>query len=247
MEFAGRTAIVTGAGSGMGLLTAQCLARQGASVVLTDARPEAVEEAAQALRTEGLEAVARKVDVRVYEEVKAAIDFAIERYGHVDIVVNSAGGASYRVLGHTGTFQDWPVECLDWGIDVNLKGPLYFAHAVIKHMIERKAGVILNIGSIDGQTGSGAVDYSTAKSGVMFGLTKSLALYGAPHGVRCCCVSPGPVLTRPAMAKMRTPMGRAAEPQEVVDLILYLCSDKAAFITGANHLIDGGRACGAKD
>ena len=78
----------------------------------------------------------------------------------------------------------------------------------------------------------------------MIGLTKSLAILGAPYNIRACCVSPGPVLTRPAMAGMATLLKRAAEPVEVVDLILYLCSEKAAFITGSNYLIDGGRACG---
>ena len=110
------------------------------------------------------------------------------------------------------------------------------------HMIEQQGGVIINLGSIDGVTG-GAVVYGAAKAG-MIGLTKSLALYGAPYNVRACCVSPGPVLTRPGMANMATPLKRAAEPIEVVNLILYLCSDKAAFITGSNYLIDGGRACG---
>ena len=81
----------------------------------------------------------------------------------------------------------------------------------------------------------------------MYGLTKSLALYGANNGIRVCCVSPGPVMTRQAMAKMKTALGRAAQPEEIVDLIEYLCSDKAAFITGTNYLIDGGRSCGAKE
>jgi len=90
------------------------------------------------------------------------------------------------------------------------------------------------------------VNYSAAKSGLL-GLTKALALCGAPHGVRACCVSPGPVLTRPGMNSMRTRLGRAAEPQEVVDLVLFLCSDKASFITGSNHVIDGGRSCGGID
>ena len=111
----------------------------------------------------------------------------------------------------------------------------------------RDRGVIINVGSVDGQTGSAAVEYSAAKSGVMNGLTKSLALYGAPWGVRVCCVSPGPVLTRPAMAKMKTPLGRAAQTQEIVDLILFLCSDQAGFITGSNYMIDGGRSCGAQN
>ncbi|MEN6545916.1 MAG: SDR family oxidoreductase, partial [Armatimonadia bacterium] len=88
-----------------------------------------------------------------------------------------------------------------------------------------------------------SLDYGAAKSG-MIGLTKSLALYGAPHGIRSCCVSPGPVLTRPAMANMKTRLGRAAEPDEIVSLILYLCSDEAAFITGSNYVIDGGRSIG---
>ena len=120
------------------------------------------------------------------------------------------------------------------------------ARAVMGYMIQQKSGVIINIGSVDGQTGtSTCVDYSTAKSGVMNGLTKSLALYGAPHGVRVCCISPGPVLTRAAMAKMETRLGRAAEPREIVDLILFLASDKGAFITGSNYMIDGGRSIGA--
>ena len=131
---------------------------------------------------------------------------------------------------------------LDWGAEVNFKGPIWFCRAVIGTMIEQQGGVIINLGSIDGVTG-GAVVYGAAKAG-MIGLTKSLALYGAPYNVRACCVSPGPVLTRPGMANMATPLKRAAEPIEVVNLILYLCSDKAAFITGSNYLIDGGRACG---
>ncbi|MBR3872775.1 MAG: SDR family oxidoreductase [Clostridia bacterium] len=79
------------------------------------------------------------------------------------------------------------------------------------------------------------------KSGIASGLTKALATLGAPYGVRCCSVSPGPVLTRPSMSKMKTALGRAAEPIEVVKLVLYLCSDDAAFITGTNYLIEGGQ------
>jgi len=118
---------------------------------------------------------------------------------------------------------------------------------VLGPMIRQKRGVIVSLGSVDGLTGSAsAVEYSACKSGIL-GLTKSLALCGAPHGVRACCVSPGPVLTRPAMASMRTALGRAARPEEVVNLILYLSSDEAAFITGTNYTIDGGRSCGARD
>jgi len=135
------------------------------------------------------------------------------------------------------------IEIIDWGLDVNLKGAVYCCRAVLGQMLRQKRGVVINMGSVDGVTGSGSPDYSAAKSG-MIGLTKSIALIGAPHGVRSCCVSPGPVLTRPEMAKMKTRLGRAAEPEEIVNLILYLCSDEASFITGANYRIDGGRSIG---
>ena len=107
-------------------------------------------------------------------------------------------------------------------------------------MCDNRRGVIINIGSIDGETGGG-VDYAAEKSGLTYGLTKALARVGAPYGVRCCGVTPGPVLTRASMANMQTALGRAAEPIEIVKLVLYLCSDDAAFITGTNHIIDGGR------
>ena len=83
--------------------------------------------------------------------------------------------------------------------------------------------------------------YPTSKAGIMFGLTKSLAQYGSRYGVRCVCVSPGPVLTRPGMASMQTLLGRAADPQEIIDLILFIASDKGQFINGENIMIDGGR------
>ena len=247
MSLDDRVAIISGAASGMGLLAAQTLARDGARVVLTDVDPEAVEAAAAGIRTSGGQAIGLVVDVRAYPQVKAAVDTTLERHGRVDMLLNFAGGAETRVQNCHRPFHELPVEVIDWGLDVNLKGTVYFCHAVLGAMIRQQRGVIINLGSVTGVEGSaGAVNYSAAKSGVI-GLTKALALCGAPHGVRACCVSPGPVLTRPGMAGMRTRLGRAAEPQEVVDLILYLCSDKAAFITGSNHMIDGGRTCGGPD
>ena len=103
-------------------------------------------------------------------------------------------------------------------------------------------GAIVHIGSVTGAEGSKRnMSYATSKAGLMHGLTKSVAQYGAKYGIRCNCVAPGPVLTRPGMSKMPTLLGRAAEPQEIIDLIMYLCSDKAAFITGETIMIDGGR------
>ena len=109
-------------------------------------------------------------------------------------------------------------------------------------MRKQKSGIIINIGSITGAEGDAkGMDYPTAKAGIMYGLTKSIAQYGSKYGIRCVCVSPGPVLTRAAMASMQTLVGRAAEPQEIIDLCLFIASDKGQFINGENIMIDGGR------
>jgi NAD(P)-dependent dehydrogenase (short-subunit alcohol dehydrogenase family) len=244
MRFQDQAAIVSGAASGMGRLSAQKLAAEGARVVLTDVKEEAVLAAAEEIRQQGGEATGLQVDVRCYEEVKGAVALTLERYGSVDLLLNFAGGASTRVFGRTEGFHELPIEVIDWGLDVNLKGAVYFCHAALGPMIQQKRGVILNLSSVTGIAGDPyAVDYGAAKAGII-GLTKSLARYGAPHGVRAVCVAPGPVLTRPEMANMKTPLGRAAQPEEVVDFTLYLCSDQGAFITGSTHLIDGGYCCG---
>jgi 3-oxoacyl-[acyl-carrier protein] reductase len=230
----------------MGLLAAQNFAAEGGKVVLTDISEE-VMNVAETITGNGGEAVGVVVDVRDYDQVRGAVSKALDTFGSVDVMLNSAGGSSTRIFGRSEPFHELPIEVIDWGLDVNLKGVVYFCHAVLGTMIQQQSGVIINLGSVTGVEGSsGGVDYSAAKSGII-GLTKSLALCGGPHGVRACCVSPGPVLTRPGMAEMKTRLGRAGEPQEIVDLILYLCSDKAAFITGSNYLIDGGRTCGGME
>ncbi len=243
-NFAGKTAIITGAGSGMGKLASERFAACGANVVLCDVNLEAAEAAAAAIRENGGKAIAVEVDVRFFDQIEAAKNKTLEAFGSIDILVNFAGGASCRIKQVKEQFKDYPVDVLDWGIDVNLKGPLYFTRSVIGQMIEQKSGVLIYLGSIVGAEGGGGMscDYSVAKSGLMTGLVKSMAQYGAQHGIRSVCVSPGPVLTREAMAKMKTLIGRAAEPIEVVNLILYLASDQAASITGVNIPIDGGRS-----
>lgn len=243
MRFAERVAIISGAASGIGLLTSQRLAEEGARVVLTDVDEEAVTEAAGRIAETGADAIGFRVDVRCYDEIEAAVELAVQRYGSIDILLNSAGGNSRRVFGCSEPFHELDIEIIDWGLDVNLKGAVYFCHAVLGHMIDQERGVVINMGSVSGVEGCYSPDYGAAKC-AMIGLTKSIAMIGAPHGVRSCCVSPGPVLTRPEMANMKTPLGRAAETEEIVNFILYLCSDDAAFITGSNHLIDGGRTLG---
>ena len=247
MSFENQVAIATGTASGMGLLFAQNFAALGGKVAMCD-----VNEAVLAEKVAGINAkypgsaLGIVCDVRDYAAVCAARDKAVAAFGRIDILVNFAGGTALRMLGVDRTrypeFPDIPIEVYDWGLDVNLKGPFYFAHAVLKQMREQKSGLIVNIGSITGMEGDrSGMDYPTAKAGLMFGLTKSIAQFGAKYGIRCVCVSPGPVLTRAAMANMKTLLGRAADPQEIVDLILFIASDKGQFINGENIMIDGGR------
>lgn len=244
MQFAGKTAVATGAASGMGLLFAQNFAALGGNAVLCDVNEQVLTEKVREINEKGGSAIGVVCDVRDYAQVCAARDRAVEAFGSIDVLCNFAGGTAVRMLHVDPSleFPDIPIEVYDWGLDVNLKGQFYFDHAVMKQMRNQKSGLIVNIGSITGMEGDGrGVDYPTAKSGAMFGLTKSLAQYGSKYGVRCVCVSPGPVLTRAAMANMKTLLHRAAEPQEIVDLILFLASDKGQFINGENIMIDGGR------
>lgn len=241
MRFENRTAIITGAASGMGLCASQEMAKEGAIVYMVDVNEARVTELAQEIVSAGGHAVPCPCDVRDFDQIQAVVNKCLADEGHVDIVINFAGGFPARMCGcKDGAFIHTPLDVLDWGIAVNFRAPMLFARAVMEPMMNQKKGVIINIGSVDGETG-GAVDYAAEKSGLTYGLTKALARIGAPYGVRCCAVSPGPVLTRAAMSGMKTALGRAAEPIEIVKLVMYLCSDDAAFITGTNYNIEGGR------
>ena len=254
MNFTGKVAISTGAASGMGLLFAENFAALGGDVIMCDVNVEVLNEKVAAINEKGAgRAVGVLCDVRDYNQVCAARDRAVEEFGRIDVMANFAGGNALRMLNVDNVaypeFPDVPIDVFDWGIDVNLKGPFYFAHAVLKQMREQKSGLIINIGSITGAEGtSKGMDYATSKAGLMYGLTKSIAQFGANHGIRAVCVSPGPVLTRPSMANMKTLLGRAAEPQEIIDLCLFIASEKGQFINGENIMIDGGRnaMCPAK-
>ena len=246
MDFTGKVALSTGAASGMGLLFAENIASLGGGVAMIDVNEAALMEKAAAINAKGKgKALPIVCNVRNYSEVAAAVDKTVQTFGRIDILANFAGGAAVRVFNidrSTCEFPDIPIDIYDWGMEVNFRAPFYFAHAVTKYMREQKSGLILNIGSITGMEGDPyGADYAASKTGLMFGLTKSLAQFGAPYGVRCVCVSPGPVLTRAAMANMKTLLGRAAEPQEIIDLCLFIASEKGQFINGENIMIDGGR------
>lgn len=245
MRFENKVGIFTGAASGMAYLTSECFAREGGYSVMADVNPEALEKKVAEVnaRFPG-HAIGVVCDVRDYAQVTNACTQAVEKFGSLDLVVNFAGGSETRILGYGGLeFADVPIEVFDWGLDVNLKGQFYFCHAALQQMRKQRSGVIVNIGSCVGEEGSSFdIAYATSKAGAMYGLTKSVARAAAPYGVRCVCVAPGPVLTRAAMANMKTLEGRAAEPQEIVDMVLYLASEQGAFVNGTTIQIDGGRS-----
>lgn len=242
MSYKGKTVLITGGASGIGLLSGKCYAREGANVVLADVNETALNACVAEIKEYNENVIGVRVDVRQYAEVVAARDKAVEAFGSIDILLNCAGGAEVRMCKATGGFKDIPIDVYDFGIDLNLKGPIYFDHAVMEQMAKQMSGVIIHLGSTTGLEGCDRnIAYSASKSALIYGVTKSVALAGAQYNVRCSCVVPGPVLTREASAEMKTLLGRAAETQEVVDLIMYLTSDKAAYCTGGYYLIDGGR------
>ena len=245
ITFEGRTAVITGAGSGMGLLTSKELVRAGATVVMCDLDEARLRQEVGELVSGGVgdgRAIACPCDVRRYADAEKAAALAVAETGRIDILIPFAGGYEPRMCNSPVPFFEQPVEVLDWGIDVNLKGAIYFARACMPAMVKGgNGGVICCIGSTSGFEGDakGAM-YGTAKSG-LFTFVKGLALAGAPYGIRAFCVTPGPVMTRPGMAGMKTLLDTQSEPQELVDYILYLCSENGRCVTGSNHVMDCGR------
>ncbi len=243
IQFKNKVAVITGAASGMGLSCSKEFVRLGAKVIMCDINEQALVAATQEI---GESAIPMVGDVRDFSYAEAVAAEAA-KHGGADYLIACAGGYEARCLNSMVPFYEQPKEVLDWGIDINLKGPIYFARTLMPQMVEKKSGVIVLLGSVTGFEGDGiGAMYGTAKSG-LFNFVKGLAMAGAPHGVRALCVTPGPVLTRAAMNNMPTLMGRAAEVEELVDVILFMCSDNASFITGTNHVVDGGRLCMKKN
>lgn len=245
IKFKGQTAVITGAASGMGLVAARALSRLGANVVMCDINSKALKRLSaeiNAKRTKGAgETFACVTDVRRHEDAEKAARLALKKTGRIDLLLCFAGGWEPRMCQSFCRFYEQPYEVLDWGLDVNLKGPVYFARACMPTMIRQEHGVMCFLGSITGFEGCGdGAMYGTAKSG-LYNFVKGLSQAGAAVGVRSFCVSPGPVMTRPGADNLNTLIPRAATPEEVVDFILYLMSENGSYITGSNHVIDGGR------
>lgn len=238
LDFTGKVAIITGAGSGMGLLSSQKFAESGASVAMLDINEEAIKAEAEKLTKAGYSVLPIKCNVREYDEIKAAVELTKKTFGRIDYTLSFAGGYGGRILNDSNELDKVRPETIEWSLDVNLRAPIYMAMCAFEYLKEN-GGVVIHLGSITGHDGN-APAYAPAKYGLV-AFTKKVALQGAQYGIRSVCVAPGPVMTREAMANMKTLMGYAAEPIELVRVIMFLCSDNARSITGCEYLVDGGR------
>jgi len=246
MRLQENVAVVTGAGGAIGGATALRLAKEGAAVAVSDVSIERAQKVADEAKSFGVEAMAVATDVRSAEQIERMAAAVLAEFGQIDILINSAGGSARDRAAFLHQSQE---EVLDWVLDVNLKGVLLCIRAVLGHMVERRKGKIVNIGSIVGVQGKAKhVEYAAAKGGVI-ALTKALAMEVGPHGVNVNCVSPG-LVPRSAVdegfGKRNSYLGRVCKPEDVADLAMFLVSDEASFITGQNYIIDGGRSLGLK-
>ena len=244
----GKVAVVTGAAKGIGFATADALSEAGAHVVLTDLNGDMAEASAKALAAKGRKASALALDVTDSKAVEAAAQTIIKQYGKVDILVCNAGIAISFI----------PAERMDdatWNkvIDVNLNGVFWCCRSFGKHMLERKSGAIINLGSMSAEIVNypqEQVNYNASKAGVHH-LTRSLAAEWAARGVRVNAVAPTYIetdLTRDEAQKPEilkhwidgTPMGRMGKPGEIASAVLFLASDAASLMTGSIVSVDGG-------
>jgi 3-oxoacyl-[acyl-carrier protein] reductase len=267
IDLSGRVALVTGGSRGLGRADALALARAGADVAIADIQLESDEGAdaerygalAQVARAQGLvytestveeirglgrQALAVKCDVTDRDQVDAAVSRTVAGLGPVDILVNNAG-----TLDHTAQFPQQSPDLWERDLRVNLTGAFNCAQAVWPAMRERGWGRIVNMASVAGTLGGfGQASYSTTKAGLL-GLTKTLALEGARHGITANAIVPGIIGTEafgfgnPEMNERmvkRTAMRRPGEPDEIAHVIAFLCSDLASYVTGAAIPVTGG-------
>ena len=244
LDLQDKVASVTGAGRGIGKAIALRYAADGAAVAVGDINTEAAEAVAAEVGAAGGQAAAFHADVTKSDEVRAMVEGALSRFGKVDVLVNNAGGGA-ALLGKTSPFKDAPVDVWKWVIDLNLHGTMMCSQAVLDHMVQRRCGRIINFGSIAGVAGLlNWAAYSAAKGGII-SFTKVLAMELGEYGINVNCISPGAIQPEARGDWSRgTWLRRGGEATEVAALASFLASDEAAYITGANYLIDGGRTLG---
>lgn len=250
MKLEGQCAVVTGGAGWIGRAIAKRLAGEGAAVAIVDVNQGLAQSIADEITATGAKAIAIEVDICNYDSVQAMTETALKEFNALDILVNGAGGSARLVGGGYGPFQDADVKVIDKMIDINLKGTLFCARAVLGPMIKRGKGKIINIGSITGVQGSEySIAYSAAKGGVI-AATKALAKEVGPSGITVNCVSPGVVLRPEEQDRERgvrtNYLGKVCKSEDIAELVAFLATDAAGFITGQNYIVDGGRSLGMK-
>ena len=248
-RFAGAVAVVTGAGSGIGAVTAHAFAAEGATVVVVDRHGEPAQRVSEEIEASGGRAQAAVLDVSHAQEVEAVLGDVVERLRGVDVLVNNASIAAADGLA-TLSESEW-----DRDVDATLKGPYLCTRAVLPTMIARGSGCIVNVASVNGLAHFGQEAYSAAKAGVIQ-LTRSIAVRYGPHGIRANAVAPGTVRTPAWGERLRDdpaiferlakwyPLQRVGEPEDVARAVLFLASGDASWITGATLPVDGGLLAG---
>jgi 3-oxoacyl-[acyl-carrier protein] reductase len=241
MNLTGKVAVITGAGQGIGEAVANAFAQVGASVVVADLNYESAQKVARHLAaTHKIDAIAAKVDVSDSVNVKAMFADVFAKFGNVDILVNNAG-----IIQAAMPFEEIPDKDWDRVLSVNLRGVINCCREVIPSFKQRKYGKIINLASLAGEIGGIAVapTYAVSKAAVIC-LTKSLAKYLGPYQVNVNAVAPGfistPMTTDYHYNLGTVPLRRMGEAAEVADLILFLASDRASYITGATMDVNGG-------
>lgn len=247
MRLQGKTALVTGGASGIGAACAETFAREGARVMVVDFNSEGAERVAQAIRESGGQAFAHAADLGDRTAIDRMIATALESFGQLDILHNNTAYVP------RGPLAEVSPEEFQRTFDVSLAAYWYASKLALPHMTARNQGVILNTASISGLAADhGLGGYNVMKAGVL-NLTRSIAIDYARQGIRCNALCPGIIFTDPyeqlrerAQERFDTmanavPMGRFGTAQEVANLALFLVSDEASYITGANMVVDGGR------
>nr|MDO8079315.1 SDR family NAD(P)-dependent oxidoreductase [Candidatus Freyarchaeota archaeon] len=248
-DLSGKTAVVTGAASGIGRATSLRLAEFGANVVLADININDAERVAEEIRNMGGEALPLKVDVTRVEDTKRMVENALNKFNKVDILVNCAGILSMK------SATDLREGDIDKLMAVNFKGTIFCCQAFIPHMRERKSGKIVNIGSslssrasVCNLTGGGA-DYNASKAAVQ-SFTRSLAWELSAYGINVNAVAPGVTVTpmhkdtievAKSIFVPSIPLGRLAEPEDIANVVLFLVSDAASYVQGQTIHVNGGQ------
>ncbi len=245
-----RVAIVTGSASGIGRASALALAEAGAAVVVADIDAAGAERVAGEISDRGGRAFGQPVDVAEEESIRTMIARAVERFGGLDILHNNAAEVSPDVLARDRTITELDLDVWDRTLTVNLRGPMLGCKHAIPHMLDRGRGSIVNTSSASGLTGDlSRTAYGASKAG-LDSLTRSVATQYGKRGIRCNSIAPGVVET-PALARNVPPedldrylrshltptLGR---PEQIAAVVVFLCSDAAAFVTGQTLGVDGG-------